>query len=55
MKEKDYINITNLTKLRMITNILSDCLFSGEDRELQIKAHKAINLLTEDLENKLNN
>jgi len=35
MKEKDYLDVSNLAKLRIANSVLRDCLFHGTENDLQ--------------------
>lgn len=54
MTEQEYIDVSNLTKLRQSFRILADCLFMGDlDKAKQQMASRKINELIGKLEKKI--
>lgn len=48
MKEKDYINATNISKTRIAKNIIRDMLFEDEKMaEMQVNLIKGLRLIEE--------
>lgn len=56
MKEEDYIDVTNLTKLRIASNIIRDCFFTEDPNKTRKRSIIAnLVLMIDDLEKKVDN